>query len=128
MAEVAENYIRHNGENLWDFEIVSQWTYENVNRIHPLKQRDVGRLIEAVKKDMHIQAVIVFGSAVRFDCHSGSDLDVMIIRDDRKFAIDSPLDGIESEMDIIFSAHLGSRLEEEIAKTGVIVYRREENV
>lgn len=44
MAKLAERYIRHNGENLWDFEIVSQRIYENVNRIHPLKQRDVGRL------------------------------------------------------------------------------------
>lgn len=128
MAGLAERYIRHNGENLWDFEVVSQRFYENVNRIHPLKQGDVGRLIEAVEKDGHIQAVIVFGSAVRFDCHSGSDLDVLIVRDDKEFAISSPLDGVESEMDIIFSAHLGSRLEEEIAKTGVMVYRRDEDV
>ncbi|WP_300659350.1 nucleotidyltransferase domain-containing protein [uncultured Acetatifactor sp.] len=73
-------------------------------------------------------AVIVFGSAVRFDCHSRSDLDVLVVRDDRQLAIDGSLDEVSSELDIIFSSHLGSRLKEEIAQTGVVVYRRNRDV
>ena len=128
MGKIVEQYIKHDGRNLWDFEIVSQPGYENVNRIHPLKQRDVGRFIKAIEHDCHILAVIVFGSAVRFDCHSRSDLDVLVVRDDRQLAIDGSLDEVSSELDIIFSSHLGSRLKEEIAQTGVVVYRRNGDV
>lgn len=125
---MTEDYIKHNGENLWDFEVVSQSCAENINRIHPLKQRDVGAFVEAVRKDPHVMGVIVFGSAVRFDCHSGSDLDVLVIRDDGEIRIDGPLEKIESDLDIIFSSRLGKRLENEIAQTGVIVYRRNQDV
>lgn len=128
MHKAAEEYIRHNGENLWDFEIVSEMDFENRNHIHPLKQRDVGRLVEAVKRDAHILAVIVFGSAVRFDCNSQSDLDVLIVRDDKELKIESSLENINSELDIIFNTRLGERLREEIAQTGVVVFRREQNV
>lgn len=131
MKKAVNDYIQHTGENLWDFEVVSQpniTEVENINRIHPLKQRDVNCLVESVKNDCHILGVIVFGSAVRFDCHSQSDLDILIVRDDKELRIDSSLEDINSELDIIFSSRLGVRLEKEIAQTGVIVYRRKEDV
>lgn len=124
MNNIADSYISHNGDNLWDFEIISDVKYENVNRIHPLKQKDVCRLIQDVQKDSHIIGIIVFGSAVRFDCHSRSDLDVLIIRDDSQIRIDASLSEVQSELDIIFHSKLGERLKEEIRKTGVIVFRR----
>ena len=102
MKEAADSYISHTGENLWDFEVILDSDVKNINHIHPLKQRDVDRMAKAAQKDCHIRAVIVFGSAVRFDCHSGS------------------------ETDIIFSSQLGKRLREEIARTGVIVYSSED--
>ncbi len=128
MGKMLDEYIKHNGENLWDFEVLPGVDFENDNRIHPLKQRDVMRLVEAVKMDEHILAVIVFGSAVRFDCHSQSDLDVLVVREDELLKISSSLDKVESELDIIFSSRLGNRLGEEIAQTGVIVYRRDKDV
>ena len=114
----------HNGNNLWNFEVLSNLQYENVNHIHPLKQKDVFNLIKAVKKDLHITGLIIFGSAVRFDCWSGSDLDILIIRDDSHLRIDAPLSNVKSETDIIFSSRLGDRLKKEIRNTGVIVFRR----
>lgn len=124
MNEFIDKYILHSGENLWDFEILSNLNYENINHIHPLKQQDVSNLITAVTEDSHIIGMIIFGSSVRFDCHSGSDLDVLIIRDDSKLTIDASLTSVISELDIIFNTRLGERLAAEIAKTGVIVYRR----
>ncbi len=122
MKKIADRYISHTGENLWNFEVILDSEVENINHIHPLKQRDVDRIAKAAQKDSHIKAIIVFGSAVRFDCHSGSDLDFLVVRDDDKLRIDSSLDEIESELDIIFSSRLGKRLEEEIARTGVVIY------
>lgn len=126
--ETVDTYISHNGDDLWDFEILAGQQYENVNHIHPLKQKDVFMLIQDVQKDPHIMGVIVFGSAVRFDCHSRSDLDVLIIRDDSQLKIDASLSEVQSELDIIFQSRLGARLKKEIGKTGVIVYRRKQHV
>lgn len=124
MKTTADEYVSHNEDNLWDFEIVSDHPFENVNRIHPLKQRDVSLLIQAVQNDPHITGIIVFGNAVRFDCHSMSDLDVLVIRDDQQIRIDASLSNIQSELDLIFHSKLGERLKKEIQKTGVIVFRR----
>lgn len=119
-----DGYISHNGDNLWDFEVLSNLQYENVNRIHPLKQKDVFELVRAAENDPHIMGIIVFGSAVRFECNSMSDLDILIIRDDSQLKIDASLSKVKSDLDIIFNARLGKRLKDEICHTGVIVYRR----
>lgn len=124
MIMEVDSYISHNGDDLWNFEVLFDLQYENVNHIHPLKQKDVFLLIQAVRKDSHIIGVIVFGSAVRFDCHSMSDLDILIIRDDSQLRIDASLSEIQSELDIIFHSKLGKHLKQEIQKTGVIVFRR----
>ena len=128
MGKNIQEYIHHHGENLWDFDILFNLDYENVNHIHPLKQKDVAALITAVKEDPHVIGIIVFGSAIHFNCHSASDLDVLIIKDDTRLGIDACLDQIESDLDIIFYTKLGERLKNEIAKTGVIVYRRDNDV
>lgn len=117
-------YIRHNGENLWDFEVLDGCDFPNANHIHPLKQRDVMKLTQLVREDEHIKQVIVFGSSVRFDCHSASDIDLLVVRDDDQRRVDVSLDEISSEMDILFAAYLGERLRSEIEQTGVLVYRR----
>lgn len=124
MKASIDSYISHNGDHLWDFEILPGIQYENANRIHPLKQRDVSKLITAVQTDSHIIGIIIFGSAIRFDCHSASDLDVLLIRNDSQLKINASLSEVNSELDIIFNAKLGKHLKNEISKTGVIVYRR----
>ncbi|MCD7922232.1 MAG: nucleotidyltransferase domain-containing protein [Clostridiales bacterium] len=126
MESIGEQYIKHNGENLWDFEIVDGCDSLNINHIHPLKQRDVSALSRLFVYDSHIRAAIVFGSSVRFDCHSASDLDLLIVRDDDQMRIDVPLDSISGEMDILFASHLGDRLRKEIEQTGVLVYCRDD--
>lgn len=120
----VDGYIKHNGDNLWNFDVKPGCTYMNASHIHPLKQKDVQQFIDDIRGDEHIVGVIVFGSAVRFDCHSGSDIDLLVVRDDDEIRIDASLDDVESEMDLIFSSRLGDRLREEIGRTGVIVYRR----
>ncbi|MCD7865890.1 MAG: nucleotidyltransferase domain-containing protein [Clostridiales bacterium] len=127
MELAGEQYICHNDENLWDFEILDGCESMNMNHIHPLKQRAVSALIRLLAYDSHVRAAIVFGSAVRFDCHSASDLDLLIVRDDDQMRIDAPLESIPGEMDILFASHLGDRLRREIARTGVLVYSRDDD-
>lgn len=122
--DAVDKYIKHNGENLWDFEILPDCNFMNANHIHPLKQRDVQQLIFCIKNDQHILGIIIFGSAVRFDCNSFSDLDIFVVRDDTALTIDGILDNVKSELDIIFSSKTGERLRKVIEQTGVIVYKR----
>lgn len=124
MEAVSKCYISHNGENLWDFEVLDGCEFLNANHIHPLKQHDISLLTRLLREDEHIIEAIVFGSSVRFDCHSASDIDLLIVRDDKEKKIEVSLDEIKSEMDIIFASHLGDRLRKEIGQTGVLVYRR----
>ena len=44
----VDSFISHKGEHLWDFEVVSDVQYENVNHIHPLKQKEVFSLIQKI--------------------------------------------------------------------------------
>lgn len=63
----------------WKFaEIVSADSFENVNKIHPLKQKAVKCIVEAAKEDPEVRRLIIFGSATRYDCDITSDLDICI--------------------------------------------------
>ncbi len=117
-------YISHTDDVLWDFEVVTDDLFFNVNRIHPLKQDDVAKLVRCIRSDTQVAGLIVFGSAVRFDCHSGSDIDILVIRDDDKQILNCNLSEVKSNLDIIFHTKLGVRLADEIARTGVVVYER----
>lgn len=108
----------------WDFDIVIEDTFENVNCIHPLKQRDVLEIVRAAEKDNHVKEVIVFGSSVRFDCNSYSDIDIFVDRDDKVIKSPVDYDKVQSDVDIIFSWKCGLTLLTEIKNTGVVVFRR----
>lgn len=121
---IKKTYIKHSDKTLWDFDTVINDTFLNINHIHPLKQADTLLLIRELSQDQHVIGIIIFGSAVRFNCHSGSDLDVLIIRDDDQLTLSGNIGSIQSELDIIFSSKIGERLQEEIAQTGVVVFER----
>lgn len=122
----VEDYITKDNKNLWNFENVTDVQYANVCRIHPLKQLDIYYLIEAAKRDEGIRGLVVFGSAARFDCGSFSDLDILVIRDDRKYKFDFSYDQVKSDVDILYSWNSGSEILKEIKNTGVLVYMRGE--
>lgn len=121
---LVEDYITKDNENLWSFENVTEIQYDNICRIHPLKQLDIYYLIEAAKCDAEIQGLVVFGSATRFDCNSYSDLDILVIREDKKYKFDFSYDKIKSDVDVLYSWNSGSNILREIKATGVLVYAR----
>jgi predicted nucleotidyltransferase len=109
----------------WDFDVFTDKVFQNVNCIHPLKQKEVAEIVESAKQDSAISSIIVFGSAVRFDCNSASDIDIFVCRDDSKYK--SPVDygKVTSDVDVIYDFDCGDRLRAEIKETGVEVYRRD---
>lgn len=100
-------------------------TFQNCERIHPLKQVDVQLVVNMLKKYNYVRKVIVFGSAVSMRCHSGSDLDLYVETGDT-FAlplIDESL--LYTEIDVLndpicFDKGVGLA----IAMEGITVYER----
>lgn len=45
----------NNTENMWDFPIMEGVSFPNANRVHPLMQRRVEKLIHELSKDQNIR-------------------------------------------------------------------------
>ena len=108
----------------WDFEVVIEESYMNINCIHPLKQRDLCEIVKVAEQDEHIKEIIVFGSSVRFDCNSYSDIDIYVRRDGKLFKSPVDYDKVQSDVDVIYNHTCGQKLFNEITQTGVTIFRR----
>lgn len=78
-------------ERAWDFEVLADTDVENINRIHPLKQKEVASIVQKLKKEERIKRIVVFGSSVEFRCSSRSDIDLYIETEDADYKIMLPL-------------------------------------
>ena len=68
----------NNTENMWDFPVMEGVSFPNANRVHPLMQRRVEKLIHELGKDQNIRRLILFGSSLEFRCSNTSDIDLYI--------------------------------------------------
>lgn len=75
----TEEYLAARKSKNWKFNrVVDRAAFQNVNRIHPIKQRQVKDIVEAARDDQEVDRIIVFGSSTRYDCDMTSDLDICI--------------------------------------------------
>lgn len=111
------NDFRH----MWDFVVIDGVNFSNCNRIHPLMQKNVQRVLSTLKTDPNIQKVIVFGSSLEFRCSSQSDLDLYI---EKKNAQQPFLQEPEADctLDIVTNLPSESRLYQEICRKGLLVW------
>ena len=114
-----------NFDKMFTWDKFTDYDYLNLTCIHPLKQNDVGIIIENLKIDKNIKFIAIFGSAVRFDCSQHSDLDIYVERFDENKKIsrdfyDNP--DFKSDVDLIYDLKHENRLFNEIESTGIIVY------
>ena len=94
----------------------------NCNRIHPLKQKEIQKLVNSCAEDNGLDALIIFGSSVEFRCNSKSDIDMVVIRNDGYKKVPNDFFEINSDVDILFD--IGERLKKILWEHGVLVYRR----
>lgn len=113
----------NNAENMWDFPVMEGISFPDANRIHPLMQGRVEKLIRGLEKDKNIRRVIVFGSALEFRCGSASDIDVYIEKydADKKLA---HLPELDCEIDIITNLQSDNKLYQKIEQTGLVLLER----
>ena len=75
----TEEYLQARKSPTWRFnQVVQEGSFENIRRIHPIKQQAVREIVSAARKDDAVEKIIIFGSATRYDCDITSDLDVCI--------------------------------------------------
>ena len=63
---------------MWKVCISEEERYQNVEKIFPLQQRDVGKIIDALRKCETVEKVIIFGSSVTSACNPWSDIDIYL--------------------------------------------------
>ena len=95
--------------------------FQNCQRIYPIQQKKVSRLIdELTKNDANIKKIIIFGSSVTSRCHVGSDVDVYV--ETNAEPKDLIKDFVPFAYDLWTDMTADQRLKTEILKTGVVVY------
>lgn len=112
---------------MWDFPVMDGISFQDANRVHPLMQGRVEKLLHALVKDSNIRRVVLFGSSLEFRCSSFSDIDLYI----EKYDLDKKLEYIpelDCEVDIVTNLPPQNRLFLEIERTGLLLFERWENV
>ena len=101
------------------FKICIERPFLNCEKIYPLQQKKVRKILDAVENDQNVDQVIVFGSSTSYSCTIDSDVDVFIrLKEDRSL----DLSDLKFEYDMWTNYSVDKRLMDEIDKTGVVVY------
>ena len=109
------------------FPITVDTTCKNIDRIYPLKQRQVSEICRRAEGFPIIRRIIVFGSSTTPKCHIDSDLDLCIdadVSDGMKvFEMQKAIgETCGWNCDIIMYSSMGGALRETVRKEGVVVY------
>lgn len=110
-------------KNMWDFPVMKGVTFSMANRVHPLMQARVERLMHAFSQDKNVRRLILFGSALEFRCSSNSDIDLYIEKFKKDKKLEYPPD-VDCEVDIVTNLPPDSRLLREINRTGLLLLDR----
>lgn len=110
-------------DNMWDFPIMEGISFSNANRVHPLMQGRVEKLLQELEKDQNIHRVVLFGSSLQFRCNSFSDIDLYIEKYDSEKKL-AHFPELDCEVDIITNLRADSKLYQEIERTGLLLFAR----
>ena len=74
-------------ENIFIFPIISENIYKNIDRIHPLKQKLIFKILENNNILKYCKSIKVFGSSISIKCRWESDIDFAIYLNDNTLEI-----------------------------------------
>jgi len=109
------------------FPVTVRTDCKNIDRIYPLKQRQVSKIYDRAKEHEIVRKIFVFGSSVTPKCTVDSDLDLCIdadVSDGMKvYNLQKAIgDACDWNCDMLMYANIGDTLKETIQKEGVIIY------
>ena len=134
----TKEYLTARKDKNWRFNsIVDKDSFQEVNRIHPIKQKMVSEIVKAARNDAEVLRIIIFGSSIRYDCDITSDLDICIDWKDDCYDEDGVLKPFTGNMrsvissvtkgraDVVNYNYLTGTAVESDVKEGVIVYEHD---
>lgn len=95
--------------------------FMNCEYVHPLQQKRVAELVEHLKNDNNVNAIVIFGSSVTSRCHTESDVDIYCDITEKKRVINKYLD---FPYDLFTNISISNEFLSEIMNTGVMVYQK----
>ncbi|WP_244324689.1 nucleotidyltransferase domain-containing protein [Sporofaciens musculi] len=110
-------------KDMWDFPVMEGIAFPDANRVHPLMQGRVEKLIYELAKDQNIRRVVLFGSSLEFRCNSASDMDIYIEKFDSGKKLEY-VPELDCEIDIVTNLSHDNRLYHEIEQTGLLLFER----
>lgn len=102
--------------------ICIQNPFLNCDRVHPIQQRKIRCIIDALSACPSVKRITIFGSSVTPRCHNGSDVDLYVEMDCHQKV---PMPVCDFAYDLWTNYTIVKPMLEEIAKKGVVVYERE---
>ena len=131
----TNEYLIRRKKKDWKFStVVPSDSFSGVNRIHPLKQREVKEIVDTARTDEAVRRIVIFGSSIRYDCNETSDLDICIDRDRDCYDADGVLlpftrkmrkaisTATKGKADVVNYAYLDGTNVKEAVQEGVLVY------
>lgn len=111
------------------FPVVVESECKVINKVYPLKQKEVSLIFDLVSRYREVHRVYVFGSSVTSKCHMDSDIDICIDLDVcdglKVYEIENAIGNICNwNCDILVYSNLGNQLKDTIRREGVIVYEQ----
>ena len=113
----------NNMKNMWDFPVKEGVSFQNANRVHPLMQARVEKLIHHLLGDKNVKRAVLFGSSLEFRCNSASDMDIYIEKFDSGKKLEY-VPELDCEIDIVTNLSHDNRLYHEIEQTGLLLFER----
>ena len=113
----------NNMKNMWDFPVKEGVSFQNANRVHPLMQARVEKLIHHLLGDKNVKRAVLFGSSLEFRCSSYSDIDLYLEKHEKGKKLE-PLPEVGCEVDIITDLPPESVLYREIDAKGLLLFER----
>lgn len=98
--------------------------FQNIEYVHPLKQEDIYKIITAWQPDKNVKKIVIFGSAVRFNCNSYSDIDLYAELEDPNRIPKIPYSKVMSEVDLLYDVPKESNIWKSISRDGIVVFER----
>ncbi|MBQ9531603.1 MAG: nucleotidyltransferase domain-containing protein [Eubacterium sp.] len=93
--------------------------------IFPTKQIDVQRIIDYALNNAGLEKIVIFGSAVTWNCNADSDLDIAVWSDHNNFKLFSKYlsKNLQTEFDLIdYNSIDNVHIKNDILKKGVVIY------
>lgn len=122
MTWEEERNRRYRFKNIYHSDIL------NIEKIHPLQQKNVINVIEAIK-DTDVTKIVVIGSTLNLRCNPWSDLDLVLFGHldgiHRSYVEMQIISCIDGDVDILWMQDIkdSNRIIEDIRR-GVIVYKQ----